>query len=104
MRGVVFPPRLFERLGAARVSAVSAPAGSGKTVLLRSWISDAGLAGGAVWVSVGKLIPPPVVVYVFGLTRSINHLFSGRRGHGRALRLASPKWTGCSRRKVWIWR
>jgi LuxR family maltose regulon positive regulatory protein len=30
---------------------MSAPAGSGKTVLLRSWISEAGLAGRAAWVS-----------------------------------------------------
>jgi ATP/maltotriose-dependent transcriptional regulator MalT len=34
--GVVFRPRLFGRLAAqARVSVVSAPPGSGKTVLLR---------------------------------------------------------------------
>jgi hypothetical protein len=29
---------------------MSAPAGSGKTVLLRSWISQAGVAGSAAWV------------------------------------------------------
>jgi LuxR family transcriptional regulator, maltose regulon positive regulatory protein len=45
---------LFERLGAsARVTVVSAPAGSGKTVLLRSWIGAAGLAECAGWVQVG---------------------------------------------------
>jgi LuxR family transcriptional regulator, maltose regulon positive regulatory protein len=45
MRGVVSRPGLFERLaGAARVTVVAAPAGSGKTVLLRSWIGQAGLA------------------------------------------------------------
>ena len=33
---------------------VSAPAGSGKTVLLRSWIDAAGLAGRAAWVPVGR--------------------------------------------------
>ena len=33
---------------------VSAPAGSGKTVLLRSWISEAGLEGSAAWVPVGR--------------------------------------------------
>jgi len=49
--GVVARPRLFGRLGArARVSVVSASAGSGKTVLLRSWISRAGVAGRAAWV------------------------------------------------------
>ena len=53
-RGVVSRPRLFERLGAsARVTVVSAPPGSGKTVLLRSWISEAGLAERAGWVPVG---------------------------------------------------
>ena len=31
---------------------VSAPAGSGKTVLLRSWIGEAGLGGRAAWVPV----------------------------------------------------
>src|SRR6201985_3864335 len=52
--GVVSRPGLFERLGAsARVTVVSAPPGSGKTVLLRSWIRAAGLAGSAAWWSVG---------------------------------------------------
>src|SRR5215813_11033580 len=53
--GVVARPRLVGRLGAsARVSVVSAPAGSGKTVLLRSWISGAGVAGRAAWVPAGR--------------------------------------------------
>src|SRR5690349_8028414 len=52
--GVVSRPGLFERLGAsARVTVVSAPPGSGKTVLLRSWIGEAGLGESAAWVSVG---------------------------------------------------
>jgi LuxR family transcriptional regulator, maltose regulon positive regulatory protein len=43
---------LFERLaGAERVVQISAPAGSGKTVLLRSWIAEAGLARHAAWVT-----------------------------------------------------
>jgi LuxR family transcriptional regulator, maltose regulon positive regulatory protein len=42
---------LYGRLsGAARVTQVSAAAGSGKTVLLRSWIDHAGLATRAAWV------------------------------------------------------
>jgi ATP/maltotriose-dependent transcriptional regulator MalT len=54
-RGVVSRPRLFGRLaGQARVSVVSASAGSGKTVLLRSWISQAGLADCAAWVAAGR--------------------------------------------------
>jgi len=54
-RGVVSRPRLFGRLAApARVVVVSAPPGSGKTVLLRSWIGQAGLAGRAAWVPAGR--------------------------------------------------
>ena len=46
---------LFERLGAsARVTVVSAPPGSGKTALLRSWIGAAGLAERAAWVAVER--------------------------------------------------
>jgi LuxR family maltose regulon positive regulatory protein len=53
--GVVSRPGLWERLvGAARVTVVSAPPGSGKTVLLRSWISEAHLAERAAWVPVGR--------------------------------------------------
>jgi LuxR family maltose regulon positive regulatory protein len=52
---VVSRPELFERLGgAARVTVVSAPPGSGKTVLLRSWIATAGLAGRTAWVPVER--------------------------------------------------
>jgi LuxR family transcriptional regulator, maltose regulon positive regulatory protein len=51
--GVVSRRGLVGRLAAAgRVAVVSAPAGSGKTVLLRSWIGAAGLAGRAAWVPV----------------------------------------------------
>jgi LuxR family maltose regulon positive regulatory protein len=53
--GAVSRPRLFGRLGApARVSVVSVPPGSGKTVLLRSWINWAGVAGSAAWVPAGR--------------------------------------------------
>jgi LuxR family maltose regulon positive regulatory protein len=52
--GVVPRPRLVERLGVARATVVSASAGSGKTVLLRSWISRADIAGRAAWVEVGR--------------------------------------------------
>jgi len=51
--GVVSRPGLFDLLGAAgRVTEVSAPAGSGKTLLLRSWIGQSGLAERAAWVAV----------------------------------------------------
>jgi LuxR family transcriptional regulator, maltose regulon positive regulatory protein len=53
--GVVARPGLFGRLGGpTRVTVVSAPAGSGKTVLLRSWIAEAGLADQAAWVAAGR--------------------------------------------------
>jgi LuxR family maltose regulon positive regulatory protein len=51
--GVVSRRGLFERLGrAARVSQISAPAGSGKTFLLRSWLFESSLADSAAWVTV----------------------------------------------------
>ena len=53
--GVVIRPGLFRRLGgSARVSVVSGPPGSGKTVLLRSWIGQAGLGDNAGWVDAGR--------------------------------------------------
>jgi LuxR family maltose regulon positive regulatory protein len=52
---VVSRPGLWERLGASgRVTVVSAPAGSGKTMLLWSWVGEAGLAERAAWVPVGR--------------------------------------------------
>jgi LuxR family transcriptional regulator, maltose regulon positive regulatory protein len=50
--GLVVPRlELYGRLsGAGRVTQLSAAAGSGKTVLLRSWIDQAGLATRAAWV------------------------------------------------------
>jgi LuxR family transcriptional regulator, maltose regulon positive regulatory protein len=48
---------LFDRLSAGYtggVTLVSAPAGSGKTVLLRSWIEAAGLGKRTAWVSVER--------------------------------------------------
>jgi LuxR family transcriptional regulator, maltose regulon positive regulatory protein len=51
--GLVARPGLFKRVGTARVTVVSAPPGSGKTVLLKSWIGAAGLADRAAWVPVG---------------------------------------------------
>ena len=70
--GVVSRPGLFERLGAAgRVTEVSAPAGSGKTLLLRSWIAAAGLAERAAWVAVqgDERDPQRFWLSVFGALR-----------------------------------
>ena len=51
--GVVSRRVLFERLTrAGRVTVLLAPAGSGKTLLLRSWIHDAGLVERVAWVPV----------------------------------------------------
>src|SRR5580698_5643337 len=51
--GVVVRRQLFERLNrAGRVTEVSGPAGSGKSVLLRSWIDEAAPAGHVAQVSV----------------------------------------------------
>jgi len=53
--GVVTRPGLVQRLGGpARVSVVSAPPGSGKTVLLRSWIAQSGVGGDVGWVAAGR--------------------------------------------------
>jgi LuxR family maltose regulon positive regulatory protein len=71
-RGVISRPRLFERLGAsARVTVVSALPGSGKTVLLRSWISEAGLADSTAWVPVrrGERDPQQFWLSVLGALR-----------------------------------
>ena len=52
---MVARPGLFGRLGGpARVMLVYAPPGSGKTVLLRSWIIRADVAGRAAWVAAGR--------------------------------------------------
>ncbi|MDP9482886.1 MAG: AAA family ATPase, partial [Chloroflexota bacterium] len=54
---VVARPELFERLSAGfatGVTLVSASPGSGKTVLVRSWIEAAGLADRTAWVSVQR--------------------------------------------------
>ncbi len=54
-RGVVQRDALFERLSAASgVVLVCAPAGSGKTVLLRSWIQASGRQDRVGWVSVRR--------------------------------------------------
>src|ERR1700733_8161386 len=50
---VIVRRELFQRLNrAGRVTEVSGPAGSGKSVLLRSWIDEAALAGQAAQVAV----------------------------------------------------
>jgi len=71
--GTVVPrPLLLERLGGpARVTVVSAPPGSGKTVLLRSWLDQGGLDGQAAWVPAapGERDPQRFWVSVTGALR-----------------------------------
>src|SRR5262245_57874674 len=70
--GVVSRPRLFKLLGeSARVTLVSASPGSGKTVLLQSWISQTGVAGSAAWVTVrrGERDPQQFWLSVLGALR-----------------------------------
>jgi LuxR family maltose regulon positive regulatory protein len=63
--GVVSRPGLFVRLARARrVVQVSAPPGSGKTILLRSWIAVTGLAGRAAWVSVPGEVRDPQRLWI----------------------------------------
>jgi LuxR family maltose regulon positive regulatory protein len=58
--GVIARSALFERLGGpARVVLVSAPPGSGKTVLLRSWITRAGRTQDTAWVPGGSVERDP---------------------------------------------
>ena len=55
--GVVARASLFARLSTAGervVTLISAPAGSGKTILLRSWIAAEGLASRTAWVTVDR--------------------------------------------------
>jgi LuxR family maltose regulon positive regulatory protein len=48
-------PGLFDALaGAARVTQISAGAGSGKTLLVRTWIATAGFSEAAAWVTVNR--------------------------------------------------
>ena len=58
-------PGLFDLLAAARrVVQVSAPAGSGKTFLLRSWIAAEDLGERTAWVSVGRQEHDPQVFWL----------------------------------------
>jgi LuxR family transcriptional regulator, maltose regulon positive regulatory protein len=53
--GLVVRSGLFDLLREpTRMTVVSAPPGSGKTVLLRSWISQAALEDRCAWVAAGR--------------------------------------------------
>ena len=91
--GVVSRTGLFERLGAsARVTVVSAPPGSGKSVLLRSWIGEAGLMDSTTEIRVLRYLPtnlsaPEIArelsLSVHTVRTHIRHLFAKLGAHGR---------------------
>jgi LuxR family transcriptional regulator, maltose regulon positive regulatory protein len=85
-------PDLFERLDAAeRVVHVSAPAGSGKTFLVRSWIAAKDLGDRTAWVSVGRQEHDPEAFWLSVL----DSLRGTRMGSGRVRALtASPDLDG----------
>jgi LuxR family maltose regulon positive regulatory protein len=91
---LVSRPGLFERLGAAeRVVHVSAPAGSGKTFLLRSWIAAEGLGERVAWVSVGRQEHDPQAFWLSVL----NSLRGTRIGSERVRELtAAPDLDGAT--------
>lgn len=62
--GIARPGPLRRLGGAARVTVVSAPTGSGKTFLLRSWLAQEGVAGRAVWVPLGREHRDPQLFWV----------------------------------------
>ena len=56
---------LFQRLAeAGRVVQISAPAGSGKTVLMGSWVAAAGLAEHVAWVPVDRPMRDPRLFWI----------------------------------------
>jgi hypothetical protein len=77
--GVVARPGLFEVLGgSARVTVVSGLPGSGKTVLLGSWISATGVGDGAAWVAARRDERDPQRFWLSVLARCKG---PGRGGH-----------------------
>ena len=78
MPSVVARPALFALLSATAaggVALVAAPAGSGKTVLIRSWIEDAGLSDRVAWVSIdrGERDAQRFWLSVVGRLREVEH-------------------------------
>ena len=87
-------PGLFGLLSRAeRVVHVSAPAGSGKTFLVRCWIAAEGLGERAAWVSVGREERDPQAFWMSVL----DSLRGTRTGSGRVRELtAAPDLDGAT--------
>jgi LuxR family maltose regulon positive regulatory protein len=82
-------PGLYELLSRAeRVVHVSAPAGSGKTFLLRSWIAAEGLGDRVAWVSVGREEHDPQAFWLSVL----DSLRGTRVGSERVRELTAAPW------------
>ncbi len=64
---------------------VSAPAGSGKTFLLRSWIADARLSDSTAWVSVTRAAPDPQTFWI-----SVLDALRGTAAGARLMRDLTP--------------
>jgi LuxR family transcriptional regulator, maltose regulon positive regulatory protein len=96
---VVSRPALLERLsGPAQVTVVAAPAGSGKTVLLRSWLSRQELGGRAALMPAGRGERDPQRFWV-SVADALRQTAGGRGWRGRR----QPRrtwtrgawWSGC---------
>jgi LuxR family maltose regulon positive regulatory protein len=76
--GVVSRGALFGRLAEAeRVVQMSAPAGSGKTMLMRSWIAEAGLGACTAWVSVDSGQRDPRLLFWISVADALRSTAAG---------------------------
>ena len=74
---VIARPRLLEQLGdATRVVVVSAPPGSGKTSLLRSWIRETGLGTTAAWLPMERAKRDPQHFWL-SIVQALRHTEAG---------------------------
>lgn len=92
--GVVSRPALFERLsaqGTDGVTLIAAPAGSGKTVLLRSWITAEGLALRTAWLTVERHESDPQHFWL-ALVGALRSVAGGDAAFER--RTATPEFDG----------
>jgi LuxR family transcriptional regulator, maltose regulon positive regulatory protein len=73
-------PRLVDRVAAGvagRLTIVCAPAGSGKTTLMLSWLSSSRAPGPVVWISLDGCDRQPAVFWSYLLTGLVRAGVSG---------------------------